>query len=248
METRLFNGIELRSIDKENRTIEFVASDASKDSHGTVLLPGNWDLERFNKNGVIGYQHAMYWGDDPDDVIGKGQARVEDEQLIVKVTFEPADLNRKADKIFRKLEFGSLKAVSVGFIPRGGHYGEGAEAADGADPTYFYDSQELLEISIVNIPSNKNALKRAIEELEEGPALHVGDAGLRVDIPNIYAGAAGSSNKIEVTDGTGRALTMAEIASTFRPEPEVKDSNDEEESRLEEESIIAIAEAEMEMN
>lgn len=154
-------------MDKEARTIEFVASDATRDSYGTVLLPGNWDLDRFNKNGVIGYQHMVSWSSDPDNVIGKGVAKVEDDKLVVKVAFEPAEINAKAEKIFRKLEFGSLRAVSVGFIPYGGRYGEGPEAADGSNPTYYYDRMELVEVSVVNIPANKNALKRALEAMEQ---------------------------------------------------------------------------------
>ena len=58
--------------------------------------------------------------------------------------------------------FGTLKAVSVGFLPGGvGSGGKGEEGPGGKCPTYYYKGQELLEISIVNIPSNPNALKRA---------------------------------------------------------------------------------------
>ena len=82
----------------------------------------------------------------------------------------PKDLNEKADKIFRKVKFGSLKAVSVGFAPTGrGHLGDETR---GEDPdVYYYDGQELLEVSVVNIPSNKNAVKRAfgtdVEAIDE---------------------------------------------------------------------------------
>jgi HK97 family phage prohead protease len=102
---------------------------------------------------------------DPDDVIGKGEAWIEDEKLIVRITFEPADLNPRADKIFRKLEFGSLHAVSVGFrATKKGHMGDEER---GEDPkVYYYNGQELLEVSVVNIPANANALKRSMEEEE----------------------------------------------------------------------------------
>ena len=159
---------EIRKIDEESRTVEFVASDNSVDSYGTVIPVDKWDLTRFASNGIIGYMHDVY-GDswtksaDPDDVIGKGEAFIEDEKLIVRITFEPADLNEKADKIFRKLQFGSLHAVSVGFrATKKGHMGDEER---GEDPkVYYYAGQELLEVSVVNIPSNANALKRSIEE------------------------------------------------------------------------------------
>ena len=155
---------------EKTRTIEFVASDATRDSYGTVLNPKGWNLERFNKNGIIGYQHNVY-GDnlclapDPDDVIGKGVARVEGDELIVSVTFEPADVNPKAEKIFKKLLFGSIRAVSVGFLPLGeGKFGEGEEQEGGVRQTYYYEGQELCEVSVVNIPANANAVRRSLRD------------------------------------------------------------------------------------
>lgn len=73
---------------EETRTIEFVASDNTRDSHKTVVPVDKWDLSRFNSNGIIGYQHNVYGdmcgNDDPDRVIGTGEARIEDNLLIVK--------------------------------------------------------------------------------------------------------------------------------------------------------------------
>ena len=166
---RRFNDApEIRKVDEEKRTVEFVASDNSVDSYGTVLPVDKWDLTRYQNNGIVGYMHDVY-GDswtksaDPDDVIGKGVAFIEDGKLIVRITFEPADLNPKSDKIFRKLQFGSLHAVSVGF--RATAKGHKGDEERGEDPNvYYYAGQELLEVSVVNIPSNANALKRALEE------------------------------------------------------------------------------------
>ena len=159
---------EIRKVDEETRTVEFVASDNSVDSYGTVLPVDKWDLTRYQNNGIVGYMHDVY-GDswtksaDPDDVIGKGVAFVDDEKLVVRITFEPKELNEKADKIFRKLQFGSLHAVSVGF--RATAKGHKGDEERGEDPNvYYYGGQELLEVSVVNIPSNANALKRSIEE------------------------------------------------------------------------------------
>jgi len=162
---------EIRKIDEEKRTIEFVASDSSVDSYHTVLPVDKWDLSRYEKNGIVGYMHDVYgesWvkSADPDDVIGKGVAFVEDDKLVVRITFEPKDLNPRADKIFRKVQFGTLNAVSVGFRATAkGHMGDEER---GEDPdVYYYGGMELLEVSVVNIPSNANALKRAIELEQE---------------------------------------------------------------------------------
>lgn len=157
---------------EEGRKLTFVASDGTRDSAGTVLNVDGWDLKRFNKNGIIGYQHKVYGGWDdtqnPDNVIGKGHAYVDGKRLMVDVEFEPADINPLAEKIYQKLLFGSLKAVSVGFVPVGkGAWGEGEEALSGSNPTYYYAGQELLEVSVVNIPANPNALKKSLEAQEE---------------------------------------------------------------------------------
>lgn len=156
---------EIRGIRKkeDERTITFVASDSTRDSAGTVLNQDNWDLTRFNANGIIGYQHKVYGGwddtDNPDNVIGKGHAYVDDGKLMVDITFEPKEINELAEKIYQKVLFGSLRAVSVGFLPVGkGRFGEGADAE-----TYYFAGQQLLEVSVVNIPANPNALRKSME-------------------------------------------------------------------------------------
>lgn len=160
------------------RRMTFVASNGTRDAAGTVLNVDGWDLRRFNKNGIIGYQHDVYYSNDPDAVIGKGRAYVKDGQLLVDVEFEPADMNELADKVWKKLQFGTLKAVSVGFRPvGGGEWGKGEEAPGGATPTYYYKGQELLEVSVVNIPSNPDALKKSFVQ----EAMEAEQAALRED-------------------------------------------------------------------
>lgn len=163
---------EVRKAESDERKLTFVASDGSRDTAGTVLNVNGWDLERFNRNGIIGYQHKVYGGYDdtenPDNVIGKGYAYVEGGRLMVDVEFEPAEINPLAEKIYQKLLFGSLKAVSVGFLPIGrGSWGKGEESLEGDNPTYYYAGQELLEVSVVNIPANPNALRKGLEGIED---------------------------------------------------------------------------------
>ena len=161
---RAIQGAVVRQEGEEGRKLTFVASDETRDAAGTVIRADGWDLDRFNKNGIIGYQHKVYGSfegtDNPDNIIGKGYAYVKGKQLMVDVEFEPADINPLADKIYKKLQFGSLNAVSVGFMATDGEWGEGEESLSGENPTYYYKSQELLEVSVVNIPANKNALKK----------------------------------------------------------------------------------------
>jgi len=177
METIRYANGEVRAISKDvedTRTVEFVISTADKDRHSTVLNPNKWKLDNYNRNPIVGYQHNLY-GDmctkpDPDDVIGSSKVWVEGEKLIGAVTFEPAEENELAEKIFRKVLRKTLRSASVGFMPlpdkKGveGVYGkeDAGEHEGGPNETYYYKGQELVEWSIVNIPSNPKAQKKAL--------------------------------------------------------------------------------------
>ena len=160
---RQITGLELRAQDPDRRMVEFVASTNAVDSYGTVLPVDKWDLSRYARNGVVGYQHDIYYSDDPDNVIGRGEAFIDGDVLAIRIFFEPAEINRKAEKVYQKVLFGSINAVSVGFAATAeGHWGR---RSDGEDPdVYYYNGQELLEVSVVNVPSNPEAVKRSIEE------------------------------------------------------------------------------------
>lgn len=164
MELRHTNS-SLREIDVENRTAEFIISDDTKDRHNTILDVDGWDLDNYNKNGIVGYQHDVYGEDqaNPDSVIGIGKAEVRDGKLIGIVKFEPEEINPLAEKIFKKVQFGTLKATSVGFNPL--EQGEFRKMEDSDSEIYHYGKRDLLEFSIVNIPSNPNAV-RSIEKIE----------------------------------------------------------------------------------
>lgn len=195
MKTTYRNG-EIRETDEESRKIQFIISDATKDRHGTVLNMDGWDLEHFNRNGIVGYQHDVYGGGmckgpDPDQVIGKGRAWLEEGQrangeygtlLMGEVEFEPEEINPLAEKIYRKVLNGTFRATSVGFSPVGGgrmvNDETGEEKKLDEPPmrvpeghTFYYEGQELLEFSVVNIPSNPNALKRDLRN-QTANALH----------------------------------------------------------------------------
>lgn len=169
-ETKYRSASLVRMSEGEKREAIFIASDSTKDRHGTIVNQKGWDLENFNANGIIGYQHNVYGQGmcdkaTPDDIIGKGVAYLEDGKLMLKVTFKPEGRSELADKIYEDVSDGFLNAVSVGFIEKGeGKYGEGDQARGMKNQTYYFEGQELLEVSIVNIPSNPKALKRSLRE------------------------------------------------------------------------------------
>lgn len=141
----------------------FVASTSAPDRHNTVLNQENWNLKNFNNNPIIGYQHNVY-GDGcsdphPDDVIGKGRAYMEKGEMLTDITYDSE--NEVAMTIKSKVERGFLNTVSVGFIEKGdGHRGNDDDGED--KELYYFHGQELLEVSIVNIPSNPEAKKKSL--------------------------------------------------------------------------------------
>ncbi len=176
---------EVRAIDKQKvedtRTVEYVISTEKKDRHGTIVKLDRWTLENFNNNGIVGYQHDVYGGgmcndtENPDKVLGEGKAWLDNEYhargahlkgaLIGSVRFEPENINPLAEKIFRKTLYGTLKSTSVGFTEtKDGDFGKGDEAKGKPNQTYYYGEQDLLEFSIVNIPSNTDARLRGMRD------------------------------------------------------------------------------------
>lgn len=152
----------------ETRKMRFIISTGTKDRGREVVNMDKWHFTQYKSNPVVGYQHAIYGGGlftdpNPDFVIGKSSVDVSSYQgkkvLESEAEFEPKDINELADKILKKLAFGSLNAASVGILP----IGEGSYKKE--ERTYYYDEQELLEWSVVNIPMNGEATRMSMKQV-----------------------------------------------------------------------------------
>ena len=141
----------------ENRQVEFVISSEAVDSYRTVFKMDGWDLASYERNPIVCYQHKSH-SDDPDNIIGTSTLRIEDGKLIARVTFEDAETNPKAEKVFRKVQSGTLKMASIGANVIKARLGI-EENGEDKDVLYFTE-QRLMEWSIVSIGSNPDAHKR----------------------------------------------------------------------------------------
>lgn len=160
-------GLEVLSVNEENRYVDFVISNETEDSHGTVFKNDKWRLDRYNFNPVFTYNHHDH-SNDPDDTLGTSQIRFEDGNMIARAYFEDGDPegdnNQKADKVFRKAKKGTLRGASIRAMVYEADYGD-KEKGEKEETLYFSD-QELVAWSVVTIPSNHTTLSRSTKSLE----------------------------------------------------------------------------------
>jgi len=139
----------------DDSTYEFTASTSDIDRDGEVIDVKGWDLKNFKKNPVIMYGHdykSLPIGRAPRVWVSK------EGNLKNTVQFPPEGTYEFADVAHRLVDAGYLKTESVGFMPKEWEDGDGVKA-----PYRTYKKQELLEISIVPVPSNPFALANALE-------------------------------------------------------------------------------------
>lgn len=144
------------SVESE-RIASFVFSDGSVDSYGDTIDARGWDLKAFESNPIALFGHDP---SKPENVIGKAKnVRVQGNRLLGDIEFAEASVNPVAETVYQMVKNGYLNAVSVGFQPV-----EWAHAKDKSRPGGIdFTKQKLLEISVVAIPANENALIQAKE-------------------------------------------------------------------------------------
>lgn len=151
---------------KGPKQYKFRANDGEFDRYQDRLNPQGWQLDNFNANPVILYNHDSGGGflsfNRKVLPIGKGRAYVEGGALMVDVEFDEED--PFAVEVERKLAKGILNAVSVRYLMAEGKYRENEKG--GVD----CDEMDLLEISVVPIPGNQRAVRQKDLGAEERAA------------------------------------------------------------------------------
>ena len=153
---------EIRGINQDDKSAEFIISNESIDRHGTVFKMDGWDLSVYERNPIVCYNHQSS-GDNPDTIIGTSEVFKDGADLIGRVIFE--EDNPLAEKIWRKINKGILKMASVGARVHDYRWGNTDEGEDSG--TVYFTRQELLEWSVVSVGSNPEAFKRSAESIEE---------------------------------------------------------------------------------
>ncbi len=152
------------------RTVLFTISNEGRDRDGDRIKAKGFDLKNYRKNPVVLYAHdyRSFGSDGSITVIGKSiDVWVDNDgkggpRLRALKQFATKDENPLADTVFRMIKGKYLRAASVGFKPIDWiEDPEGKDAAGGMFNGYLFNKVELLESSIVPVPSNPQALEEA---------------------------------------------------------------------------------------
>jgi HK97 family phage prohead protease len=133
-----------RDASLNDREIRVVASDRTVDRIGDVMEPGGCKLDNFRNNPIVLANH------DPDQPLGTAEAEIKSDRLEALITFAPPGLSKMADEWCGLCKAGILGAMSVGFSPI-----EFERIKEGG---LRYTKWELLELSVVSVPANPNAI------------------------------------------------------------------------------------------
>ena len=140
----------------ESNVSWFRASTNDLDRHGTIVEPSGIDTRNFQQNPVFMWGHDAYGGDsapDLENVLGRVvDFNTSSDSFDIGVEWADHDRAVMARDLVRA---GFLSGVSVGFIPD--PEGMTTRAVDGHDVP-VYTKTELVEVSLVPVPSNPNAI------------------------------------------------------------------------------------------
>lgn len=135
---------------EDTRRLRFTISTASTDRDRDQINPAGWRLDAYRQNPVVLWAHSYH-----DLPVAKATSiGIEAGRLVAEAEFVPAGISPFADTVYQLVKGGFLSATSVGFRPlkwmrneeRGG---------------YDIEEADLMEFSIVPVPSNPEALVEA---------------------------------------------------------------------------------------
>ena len=131
-----------------------------------VVIPSGMNSKEYEANPVLLYSH------DPNKPIGKmvtmrrGESSI-DADFVLAPRPDTHEGEWLPDTVGALMKFGALKGVSIGYMPLDG----GVRRASKEDATKYgtgvkqvYSKWKLLEVSVVSIPSNQEALINAVSK------------------------------------------------------------------------------------
>lgn len=204
-------GVETKSIDEISGVYQALITTEDIDRSGDIVRATGAKIDLFMRNPVI------LWGHDySEPAIAKAVALeiIPGRGIRAQFVFPEEGINPKADVVRKLWASGFLNAVSIGFIPIV------SESMDSKNPfgSQEYKEWELLEFSIVNVPAQPNALRLALDGIND--TLNKRGRVL----------SAGNEKKLkEAADAINQVLSQLEDSES---EPDDKNTEHGEESTI----------------
>lgn len=142
----------------DERTLRFTWSTETKDRAGDRIRVAGWQTRNFSANPVALYMH------DHERQVGRSPQHAKDlvqAKLWGDIEFPEEGTDAFIDSRFKLAAAGFLKATSVGFLALDPYVPKDKAERDALGLGRFgveHRSQELLEISLVTVPMNPDAL------------------------------------------------------------------------------------------
>lgn len=161
---RAYSLLDIRAMDDESRLIEGIASTPSPDRYGDVVEP---------LGAQFALPMALLWQHNAEKPVGSVEFAKPTKSGIpfiarlAKVD-EPGALKDRIDEAWQSIKAGLVRAVSIGFRPLEHSYMEGGGV--------HFQKWEWLELSLVTIPANSDAVITAVKTLDRQHIAAVGRA------------------------------------------------------------------------
>lgn len=159
MEKQIKQRYTISGTDKEmpEGVVEIIASSESVDRYNTSVQLDGLDIDKYLKNPVVFYNHNS--GNSlPIGRVISAYKDSEKRQLIAEIQFDLED--PFAAEVYRKVKAGFLNAASIGFII------DSDKVERTEEGVTRYNASELLEISIVGVPGNADAVALARDAVQ----------------------------------------------------------------------------------
>ena len=151
--------VDTKSIDSGSRTADFVITTDGVDRDGDIMDPMGMDTTHYEKNPTVLTFHN-YNSFPVGKVISIKKTK---KNVRATVEFVPAGVLPEADISWKLVELGFLKTVSIGFLPNYDTIERPENMKRDGQVVYrIIRDYELMELSLVPVPSNRDAL--AIKE------------------------------------------------------------------------------------
>lgn len=191
MKRKYISGATLSDATLGDRQIRVIASTATPDRVKDQMIAAGCILDNYARNPIVLAQH------DPDHPIGTAKASIAGDHIEALITFAPLGASRKADEYCALAKAGVINTVSIGYEP--------IEAEPLKGGGYAIKSWELLELSLVSVPCNPEALvvQRSLAKAKDENWKVGASRNLPLDMETAWDGPAAEASIFDHCDFDG---------------------------------------------